>query len=62
VEIRIAEAADVVEVVRCKDCKYGFAGKCECPQWEDAYYAHLIRENDFCSYGAKMGGKDGEGK
>ena len=52
--------ADVVEVVRCRECKYCFNGKCECPQWEDPYYAHFVIENDFCSYGARMDGKEQE--
>lgn len=59
-------AADVAEVVRCKDCKYftdegdglfyceyhtDNAGYCDEACW--------VIENDFCSYGARM---DGEGE
>ena len=46
-------AADVVEVVRCKDCKHWNNGDC--------YRLELSMPNDFCSYGAKMDGRgDGE--
>lgn len=64
-------AADVVEVVRCKDCKYYssimFCGKPThygyCCNTHDSVLGNRHRfENDFCSYGeANMGGK-GEGE
>lgn len=46
------DAADVVPVVRCKDCKHIHKGK-------DVYYCHYweswgITPNGFCSNGAKM--------
>lgn len=43
-------AADVVTVVRCKDCKY----------WEngDCYRIELSRPDDFCSYGERKEGAD----
>ena len=50
-------AADVVEVVRCRDCKYH----------EDTHvtgfehcrlYGLTMRFNDFCSYGERKGGAD----
>ena len=55
-------AADVVEVVRCKDCKYQgkairlFAGEnpidvSACIEGRIPY----CKENDFCSYGEKRG-------
>ena len=40
-----APAADVVEVVRCKDCKHWDKDECECSHW------YGFHENDFCSYG-----------
>ena len=50
-------AADVVKVVRCKDCKYhedtnvtGFEHCC--------LYGLTMRYNDFCSYGKREGGAD----
>ena len=44
--------ADVVEVVRCKDCKYFFSngkngGSCDLLLLQ-------MENNDYCSYGAKM--------
>ena len=66
------QRADVVEVVRCKDCKYwnekGFDpildvkfGICNCEHLENDYFYIETDETDFCSYGAKMDGK-GEGE
>ncbi len=44
--VRICDvpSADVIEVVRCKDCKY--QGTVDCPM--DEQY-----EDDYCSYGEK---------
>jgi hypothetical protein len=51
--------ADVVEVVRCKDCKYlKYGYQCYCPLGmnltnnEDAYVL-VDADNDFCSYGER---------
>lgn len=38
-------AADVVKVVRCKDCKYWNGGDC--------FRIELTKPSDFCSYGEK---------
>lgn len=46
--------ADVVEVVRCKDCTEWDKDEYECSHW------YGFREDDYCSYGARMDGKDGE--
>ena len=43
--IEDAPAADVVEVVRCKDCKHWDFGDC--------YRQELTRPDDFCSYGER---------
>ena len=47
--------SDVAPVVRCKDCKYFTKGpyvfdnsKCWCACWYDS-----VKDDDFCSYGAK---------
>ena len=40
--------ADVVEVVRCKDCKHLYQDN-ECPL--RLWFVHT--ENDFCSYGER---------
>jgi hypothetical protein len=47
-------AADVVEVVRCKDCKHGriFGLKkqlVDCPYYDD----HMVDFDHFCSYGER---------
>ena len=44
--------ADMVEVVRCKDCSFYKHGNCWNEQWED-YEGNMptVKENDFCSYG-----------
>lgn len=55
--------ADVVEVVRCKECKHwlkdvagctDFVGRCE---WAN----YMVGANGYCVYGEKMDGK-GEGE
>lgn len=43
--IEIIPAADVVPVVRCKDCKFWDFGDC--------YRLELSRSDDFCSYGER---------
>ena len=52
--IREQPAADVAEVVRCKDCKsFGkFGSAFVCSELGDR-----VRENDFCSRGKRMDGK-----
>ena len=47
-----APAADVVEVVRCKDCIY--YEPCEGGKDYCCLNEYGITENDFCSCGAKM--------
>lgn len=51
-------AADVVPVVRCKDCKYNVGTKkCLNP---DSFFA-VPKDDDFCSYGERKDGADAEG-
>ena len=46
-------AADAVEVVRCKDCKYSSGTKkCLNP---DSFFA-VPKDDDFCSYGERKDG------
>lgn len=47
--------ADVVEVVRCKDCIYYKSNCCFNRQWdfESSVEVPLVRENDYCSYGER---------
>lgn len=40
--------ADVVEVVRCKDCKYFVSEVCRCD-----LALNFSRGDDFCSYGER---------
>lgn len=60
-EIREMPAADVAEVVRCKDCKYGvYASKPNsamvCLRTNGSFWR---KETDFCSYGERReGGND----
>lgn len=54
-EIRNAPAADVVEVVRCKDCKYwgGVVFGYRCRKLSGMNTQIQTSENDFCSYGER---------
>lgn len=48
-----APAADVVEVVRCKDCKRSNFEK-SCSKYRCGYWLGMLRfSNDFCSYGIR---------
>lgn len=53
-------AADVVEVVRCADCKYQEKGENECEAWNLCGYRpwlHIPTEDDaFCSKGERKDG------
>lgn len=56
--LKNAPAADVAEVVRCKDCKYGdydskSNGAMICLRTIDGFWR---KETDFCSYGERRGG------
>lgn len=51
-----APAADVAEVVRCKDCKHYCSFYNECDEEHNHYTEEGFREvydNDFCSYGER---------
>ena len=52
--------ADVVEVVRCKDCKYAFRhplGYIYCHRDGRNAYEMIFRKDSFCSYGERKDGK-----
>lgn len=52
--VREAPAADVVEVVRCKDCvNHHESGLCD--GWS-RYGAIRTKDDQYCSYGIKVGG------
>ena len=51
-------AADVVEVVRCKDCKNYELMKATNSHFCNEFGGY-VKDEDFCSRGAKMDGKGG---
>ena len=54
-------AADVVEVVRCKDCKYAFhhpLGYIYCHRDGRNAYEMVFRKDSFCSYGERKDKED----
>ena len=62
--IMSAPAADVVEVVRCKDCKYFGKNKAhrvtKLPlSFCDKFMHNITTDNDFCSYGERKGTENG---
>jgi hypothetical protein len=50
--IEAQPTADVVEVVRCKDCKFYFPPFCNRPK-NKPNHTHGILPNGFCSYGER---------
>lgn len=64
-EVRCSPAADVVEVVRCRDCihylpmdtSYSYNGK---PPMYCVWHSRLSREDGFCDEGARKGREGSE--
>lgn len=67
--IDLLPPADVVEVVRCKDCVYSREmGKYEmeiylsncvgCTMHSKSYHDVIMRDDDFCSYGERKESND----
>lgn len=58
-----APTADVIAVVRCKDCKHYDDGICQLHSEEPDQYGGGFNmdmlENDFCSYGERKEKSDG---
>lgn len=52
-------AADVVEVVRCKNCENYELMKATNSHFCNEFGGY-VKDEDFCSRGAKMDGKDGD--
>lgn len=51
--IRSIQTSDVVEVLRCKDCKFFCLGKmCYCGE-----FGGIVAEEDFCSRGERKDDK-----
>lgn len=53
-EIHFMDAADVVPVVRCKDCKH--CGKGECGLWCTLHDDGYARDDYFCAAGERRDG------
>ena len=53
--VKEAPAADVVEVVRCKDCKYwgGPAFGHICREWTGLTMKHYTKQTEFCCRGER---------
>ena len=51
--INCIPSADVVEVVRCGDCKHRFLNH-KCLNQNSGYYERERNSNDFCSYGERI--------
>ena len=53
--------ADVVEIVRCKNCEHYYDGKCyvanRSPLFKYDVNIHHRKEDDFCSYGEERRSK-----
>lgn len=51
-------SADVVAVVRCKDCAYYREENSYClnPHCSSSFYGHRVKENHYCSYGERREG------
>lgn len=61
-EVKEMPSADIVEVVRCKDCKYAYinsfaqlSGVVACKHLADKSdgILYAMQQDDFCSYGEK---------
>lgn len=55
--IRSIPSADVVEVVRCKDCIHRQPVK-DCMFGECMYAASMVADDDYCSNGERKGAED----
>ena len=53
--VNVLPVADVVEVVRCKDCKYwgGATYGYICNAWSGINTKNYTKPDDFCSYGER---------
>ena len=54
-DVQKQPTADVVEVVRCKDCAYYREETSYClnPRCSSSFYGHRVKENHYCSYGER---------
>lgn len=58
----VYDAADVVEVVRCRDCHHRDPEdlKCDCGELPRAGCIFSVPDNYFCAYGVRAGGESNE--
>ena len=49
----IKASADVVKVVRCKDCKYYGTKFCKIDIWHKDVTIYRAKDDDYCSYGER---------
>ena len=54
-DLKNLPTADVIEVVRCRDCKWYTEGLTECEEWQGCgnLGISLPHENWFCAYGER---------
>lgn len=54
-DINEVPTADVVEVVRCRECAYYREENSYClnPHCSSSFYGHRVKENHYCNYGEK---------
>lgn len=45
------EKADMVPVVRCRNCKWYKTMYCKMDRWTDLVTVYVAKKNDYCSYG-----------
>ena len=55
-DLKRIPAADVIEVVRCKDCKHYKTMFCKMDIWHKDITLYRADENDYCSYGVRKDG------
>lgn len=55
IDLMKMKKADVVEVVRCRDCAYYREenGYCMNPHCSSSFYGHRVNEYHYCSYGER---------
>lgn len=47
------EKADMVAVIRCRDCKWYKTMYCKMDRWTDLVTVYMAKADDYCSYGER---------
>ena len=57
-DVKYSHAADVVEVIRCKDCAHygGITFGNICRRWSGLNVKNCTKPDDYCSYGIRKDG------